>query len=140
MKQNMIYLLTLKNGETRVVKVLSAPKYKIQYFGDASPYYLTDNEIITDAISDNKRVESVDRRETYNLFLPHMGFILDEASLFMVYKAIRNPIAKLEVFTEEEYEEHCLKLQKQGRIMRSGQKTTPVVYGVSENGKEKKKK
>lgn len=83
------YILTLKDGDTREVKILDAPVYRVEY--DGNDKFKTFTEIK----NDNDIIRIVDTIE-YKFYIEYIGFIRNENQLFELYKSLRNPIIKLE--------------------------------------------
>lgn len=86
------YILTLENGDVREVEILPTPVFKVYFHGDASAKYRTRKDIV----AEGNRIKSVDYTEAYTLFGHGGGHCFDEGTLFANYKALRNPIVKLE--------------------------------------------
>ena len=88
----MEYLITLKNGETRTIRVLKVPLFPCIANWEGSILYKTFSEI-----EGNKDIEFVSKTDPHWLYNDVCGVIRGETELFDIYKSLKNKIVKLEV-------------------------------------------
>lgn len=86
----MEYLLTLKNGEKRRVSILKKPYFACRSTDVGEDVYKTAAEVKTD-----KRFTIIDINDPHYLYEDSCGFIRDEATMFNIYKSLRNDIVRL---------------------------------------------
>ena len=84
------YLLELKDGQTREIKILGTPVYKCKIDGEGNEKYRTMQEI-----KRNANYHLTGNNEPYYLWQDYVGIIQDEGVMFQIYKNLRNPIIKL---------------------------------------------
>ena len=91
----MKYLLTLKNGETREIKILEKPLFACSISGEGNIKYRTMKEM-----SENINIKIIDETDPHYLYQDYVGVIRNEGVMFDIYKALRTPIIRLELIDE----------------------------------------
>jgi hypothetical protein len=88
----MKYLLTLKNGDKREIKILNKPLFPctLDYEGGSKFLPMAD-------IKASDHVTSFENDDPHYLYQDYIGAIRDEGVMFGVYRGLRNPIIKLEL-------------------------------------------
>lgn len=127
----MKYVITLRDGKTEEITILKAPVYKCYPNDKTSAAYKTESEIAEEGVI----LTPKDSERPLTLHFSGVGYIEDEGRLFATFKAIRNPIVKLERFETDEEPIKKVSADKKMQMTVAGRNRV-VVCSINEHGHE----